>query len=239
MAMLRPGNETVLVIPDLQIPFHHKDALRFLTWLKKKHKPTQVVCIGDEVDMHAMSDYNPDPDGYAAGEELRKSINELKKFYAVFPKVKVTTSNHTARPFRRAFKFGIPRAFLRDYHDFLEAPPGWEWRDSWEIDGVHYFHGEGFSGQAGHIKAASSRGRSTVIGHLHSHAGIHYMANQESLIFGFNVGCLIDNNAYAFAYGKHAVNKPIIGAGLICKGVPVFIPMLLNKRGRWIKNNRG
>lgn len=239
MSMIRPGKEVVLAIPDLQIPFHHKDALKFLIWLKNKYKPTMVVCLGDEVDMHALSDYDHDPDGYSAGTELRKSLEELKKIYKVFPKVKVVTSNHTSRPFRKAFKCGIPRAFLRDYHDFLEAPEGWEWRDSWEIDGVHYFHGEGYSGQTAHIKAAIARGRSVVHGHLHTNAGIHYIANSESLIFGFNAGCLIDSKAYAFAYSKHNANKPIIGAGVIIKGVPIFIPMLLNKKGRWIGNKRG
>lgn len=236
--ILKPGKEIVLAISDLQIPFQHPDALDFLIWLKKEYKPTVIVCLGDEIDCHALSNYDHDPDGYSAGHELRKAINELKKYYKVFPQVKVVTSNHTARPFRRAFKHGIPRAFLRDYHDFLQAPDGWEWRESWEIDGVYYFHGEGYSGSTAHHKAAIGRGQPCVMGHLHSHAGIHYIANQKELFFGFNVGCLIDSKAYAFAYGKTSPNKPIIGAGIIDRGVPMFIPMLLNKNGRWIKNNR-
>lgn len=236
--ILKPGKETVLIIPDLQIPFHHPDALAFLSWMKGKYKPTKVVCIGDEVDMHALSDYDHDPDGYSAGDELKAAIKELKRFYKVFPDVMAVTSNHTARPFRRAFKCGIPRAFLRDYHEFLEAPLGWEWRDSWEIDGVHYFHGEGFSGATAHHKAAITRGQPVVHGHIHSHAGIHYISSMKELIFGFNVGCLIDVKAYAFAYGKNTPSRPILGAGVVDRGVPIFVPMLLSANGRWIKNNR-
>lgn len=232
--ILKPGKEIVLVISDLQIPFHHPDSFAFLSWLKKKYKPTQIVCIGDEVDNHGISNYIPDPDGYSAGHELRKALRYLHKLYEIFPNVKAVTSNHTDRPFRKAFQNGLPRAFLRELHDLLEAPPGWEWRDSWEIDGVYYFHGEGLSGESCAIKAVKGYQRPVVFGHLHSSASIYYNATALDLHFGFNVGCLIDWPAYAFRYGKHNMRKAIIGTGLVIKGVPVFIPMLLNKSGRWI-----
>lgn len=239
MAVMSQGKEIVLVIPDLHIPFHHIDSFLFLKWIRDKYNPTEVVCLGDELDMHALSDYTHDPDGYSAGEELRRSLNEIKKLYEIFPKVKVCTSNHASRPFRRAYKHGIPRGYLKDYKDFLGAPEEWEWRDSWEIDGVQYFHGEGNSGAIAHIRAAIERCQSVVHGHIHSHAGLGYISSEKRVIFGFNVGCLIDNSAYAFAYGKSLGKKPIIGAGIIYKGVPMFIPMIQNRRGRWIKTKEG
>ena len=157
----------------------------------------------------------------------------MHKHYKAFPNVKTCTSNHTARPFRRAHKYGIPKAFLKDYAEFLEAPKGWAWRTQWEIDGIKYEHGEGFSGSLGAIKAAEGNMQSTVIGHIHSHAGILYSANPRFLIFGFNVGCLIDNDAYAFAYNKKFKKKPIIGAGVVIKGTPIFEAMKQKKGGRW------
>ncbi len=228
------AKSTVLVISDLQAPFHHKDAIPFLKAVAAKYKPTDYVCIGDEVDLHAMSDFDTDPDGYSAGHELRKALEFMHELYEVFPKMKVCVSNHGARPFRKAFKHGIPRAFLKDYHEFMEAPKGWSWADSWEIDDVIYEHGTGQSGQNGAIKAALANMQSTVIGHLHAFAGINYSANSKHLIFGFNVGSLIDTHAYAFAYGKNIKAKPIIGAGVVIKGIPTFVPMLLNKKGRWV-----
>jgi hypothetical protein len=207
---------------------------KFLSAVVKKYKPNDFVHIGDEVDFHALSNFEHDPDGMSAGDELIAAKKELTKLYKMFPKMKVCVSNHTARPFRRAHKFGIPKAFLRDYHEFLEAPKGWEWRDKWEIDKVIYEHGEGQSGQNGALKAALGNMQSTVIGHLHSFAGIQYSANSRHLVYGFNVGCLIDHHAYAFAYGKHLKNKPIIGCGMVIDGVPLFIPMLLNNQGKWI-----
>lgn len=234
MSLTNKGKETVLVISDLQIPFEHKDTLDFLKWAKAKFVPSKVVNIGDEVDMHALSDYDHDPDGYSAGHELEVSLERLKAYYKLFPQALVCTSNHTARPFRRAFKFGIPKAYIKEYRDFLKAPKGWSWHDKIEIDGVIYEHGEGYSGRNGALNAALANMQPTVIGHLHSHAGIQYSANSKHLIYGFNVGCLIDVQAYAFAYGKKLPNKPIIGVGVIKKALPQFVPMLLDKHGRWV-----
>lgn len=224
---------TVLVISDTQFPFQHKDTFTFLAAVAKKYKPTQVVHIGDEVDLAAMSDFDHDPDGYSAGHELTKALESMRILYKMFPKVKVCISNHTARPFRKAFKHGIPKAFLKGYHEFMEAPKGWSWSDKWEIDGVIYEHGIGQSGVLGALKAATGNMQSTVIGHLHAFAGISYSANPRHLIFGFNVGCLIDIHAYAFAYGKHFKQKPIIGCGVVIEGIPTFVPMQLTEKGRW------
>lgn len=230
---MKQPSEKVLVIPDLQEPFAHKDALEFVKAVAKKEKPSIFVNIGDEADFHALGDWDHDPDGYSAGDELKECIKKLTKWYQAFPNMLVCTSNHTARPFRRAFKHGIPRAFIRDYHEFLQAPMGWKWADYWEIDNVVYEHGEGFSGRDAAIKAAQGNMQSTVIGHIHAFAGIQWSANSKHLIFGFNAGCLIDRHAYAFRYGAKQKNKPILGVGIVDKGLPRFIPMQLDGKGRW------
>lgn len=226
--------ETTLIIPDLHYPFAHRDHLEFLTAVKERYNPTTIVNIGDECDMHAMSDYTHNPDGYSAGHELREARKDLRKLYTLFPEVNSCISNHTARPFRRAEKFGIPKEFLRSYAEFLEAPIGWQWRDSYLIDNIVYEHGEGQIGKLGHLSAAEHNMRSTVIGHIHSHAGIAYLANPRYLIFGFNVGCLLDKDAYAFAYGKRMKSKPVLGCGVVDRGIPTFIPMQLKRGGRWV-----
>jgi len=226
----------VLSIPDLQYPFAHKDHLDFLEAVADKFQPKVVVNQGDEVDFHALGDYDHDPDGMSAGDELEAAIEDLTKLAKLFPKQKICISNHTSRPYRRAYKFGIPAAFIKSYREFLKAPKGWEWSANFEIDGVVYEHGDspGISGAMGALKAAQKNMQSTCIGHLHSNAGIQWSANAKHLIFGFNVGCLIDKDAYAFKYGQNLKDKPILGAGIIDNGVPTFIPMLLNSRGRWI-----
>lgn len=230
---MKKPQEKVLWIPDLQEPFAHQDARSFIWEVAKKEKPSVVGNAGDEVDFHALGDWDHDPDGLSPGHELKEAVKKLKDWYSMFPNMLVCTSNHTARPFRKAFKCGIPKAFIRDYREFLDAPKGWKWADNWEIDGVVYEHGEGFSGREGAIKAALANMQSTVIGHIHSFAGIQWSANSKHLIFGFNTGCLIDRHSYAFAYGAKMKNKPILGCGIIDRGIPKFIPMLLDSKGRW------
>lgn len=227
-------NECVLVIPDTHHPFEHADALSFLKALKRSVGPTKIVHLGDEADMHAFStSFAPDPDGFSPGKELEETVKHLKPWYREFPRALVCHSNHTSRPFRKAFQFGLPQKLFRTYREFLEAPMGWDWADHHVIDGVYYEHGEGASGQNGAIRIALQSMRSTVIGHIHAFAGISWAANTRHLVYGFNVGCLIDKDKYAFAYGKNLRHKPILGAGIVERGVPRYYPMKLDSHGRW------
>lgn len=226
--------ETVLLWGDLHAPFHHPDALAFLAWVKKKFKPTKVICMGDELDFHSVSFHQSDPDGYSPGHEMRRAIDTLKPFYKLFPEVMVCHSNHTARPFRKAFASGIPAQAFKSMRDMLEAPKGWEWRDKWQCDGFWAEHGEGVSGQNAGLKAADANMACTAVGHLHSWSGVNYAANAETLYWGLVVPSLIDRKAYAFAYGKHMKRKPIIGCAVVDRGIPHVVPLLLDKTGRWV-----
>lgn len=224
-----------LIIPDLHIPFHHQDSFDFLRYLKNKYRPNWALNLGDEIDCHAISRWTSDPDGYSPGHELDKAILHLYDLYKIFPKMMVCTSNHTMRPYIRAMESGLPKRMLKGYHELLDAPKGWEWQDKWIIDDIIYEHGENVSGQSAAVTAARQNMRSTVIGHVHSFAGITYLASSLKLIFGFNVGCLIDIHSYAMKYGCKIRNKPILGAGIMKGDVPIFEPMILNGRGRWIQ----
>ena len=48
-------HNSVLVISDLHIPYHHKDSFKFLKAIKKEFKPDTVINIGDLLDFHAIS----------------------------------------------------------------------------------------------------------------------------------------------------------------------------------------
>lgn len=228
------GEETVLIIPDLQAPFQHPDTIDFLAAVEEVWEPTEYVCIGDEVDFHALSDYEHDPDGYSAGHELEAAKEFLFELYEYFPDMKVCVSNHTSRPFRRAKKYGIPRAFLKDYHEFLEAPEGWEWKDHFYIDGVRYEHGDALGG-VGHTapkRMVLQNMESTVFGHFHAGASIQWVRTHKKIMFGMNVGCMIDHDAYAFRYWKGPKSE-IICCAIVDRGIPTIVPMVLEKGGRW------
>ncbi len=224
---------TVLAISDQHHPFAHRDVFAFLKGVRSKYRPDRVICLGDEIDAYGLSDYDHDPDAPAAGDEFRAAMEGMRHLYALFPKAQSCVSNHTSRPYRQAIKHGIPSVFMRSYRDFMEAPAGWSWHDFVEVDGVRYFHGEGFSGPMGALKAAQAYMQPVVIGHLHSYAGILFNANPKHLFWGMNCGCLIDRDKIAFHYGKHLTAKPILGVGLVRDGIPTFVPMTLTRHGRW------
>lgn len=220
----------VLCIPDLHCPFEHPDSLAFLQAVAKRYQTTAVVCLGDEIDAHALGRWPANPDGMSAGKETRQAIEHLRPFYKAFPQVMVCTSNHTVRPWKKAFEMGLPSAFLRSVEMVLDAPDGWRWADEWKIDNVLYIHGEGKSGQNAHLAFLRARKHSVVHGHIHSYGGVA----TESEHFAMNAGCLIDVEAYAFAYGrKHPINVSL-GCGVVFDGKhALFIRMDTDSHGRW------
>jgi hypothetical protein len=221
----------VLAIPDLHCPFQHQDALAFLCAVRDKFKPTTIVCLGDEIDAHALSRYPKDPNGMSAGQEMSKAREALIPFYLEFPEVLVCESNHTVRGHKKAFEAGLPSSFMHHIATILNAPDGWSWKSRHEVDGVLYIHGDaGKSGYTAHINYVKAFKKSVVIGHIHSFAGVNYEGN----LFGMNTGCLIDVEAYCFAYARHMPINVNLGCGLIIEGNEAyFIPMKLDLNGRW------
>lgn len=231
--MKKIKNDSILILSDLHVPYQHPDAFAFLAALKKKYKPTRVVCIGDEVDKHAMSFHDSDPDLPSAGDELEWAIEQMEYLYDIFPKVDLVDSNHGSMVYRKGKHHGIPRKYLRDYGDVLEAPAGWKWHMDLTIKvGKReiYFH-HGISKNI--IKVVKERGVCVVQGHFHTEFNIQYCGTPNHLLWGLQTGCLIDHHALAFAYDRTNLGRPVIGCGIIIDGLPHLLPMQLKKNGRW------
>lgn len=224
----------VLAIPDLQVPFMHEDAFPFLKAVTAKYKPNIIVQIGDLADQHHFSSYPKSTKGRGGKEELAQASRQLEPLKKLFPEMYICWGNHDLRIFQKAAEAGIDDSLLKTYEEILKMPKGWKLSDRWEIDNVVYEHGIGRSGMQGAIKAAMANMQSTVIGHLHAHAGIQYYGNKKHLIFGFNIGALIDDKKYAFEYGRFNAAKSVLGCGVIIDGLPTFVPMIIGKNHRWI-----
>ena len=218
----------------MQIPFEHPDALKFCKDLKRAYRiPNEnCLCVGDEVDHYYGSLYKKDPNAdLTANQEIAQTRDTLQKWYKAFPEMKVANSNHQQRWFKKFLDAEIPSQLMRSYRELIDAPPGWRWRDKWNIKGEKATfmmqHGHGYSGMNGHRTAALMNGCSTVIGHLHSHAGINHVRTNGLSIWGFNTGSLICKDAFAFHYNKNDKFKPCIGAGVILDGgrTPLWIPL--------------
>jgi hypothetical protein len=216
-------NSRILVISDMHLPYSVKGLVPFLQGLKDKYSPTRVICIGDEIDYHANSFHDSDPDLMSAGYELRKSLETIELLHEMFPRMNLLESNHGSMIHRKAKHHGIPRHHIKSYNEVLGVGDGWSWHEDMTLimpDGkpVYFHHGKTADG----IKLSQTMGMSCVQGHHHNEFSTRYWANSLGLYFSLQVGCLIDNDSYAFAYNNVNLKKPIIGSALICEGIPVL-----------------
>lgn len=220
------------VFSDIHAPFTHPNFLKFLQDTFRRERVTDIICLGDLVDNHAISRFNSEPSAKGAYDELDRAIDIIERYTTAFPKVRMIKGNHDLIAYRQAATLGIGKRFIKDFRDIYGLPKGWkvneDENDDGEllIDGVLYKHGLNCTGKDGALNTAIQERMSTVIGHSHAFGGCKYSANKRNIIFGMNVGCGIDINAYAFAYGKHAKNRPTLGCGIVYGNDRAqFIPM--------------
>jgi len=228
------SHKTILVISDMHLPYQHKDSIKFLKEIKKEFKPDTTISIGDLLDQHALSFHDSSPELYSAGMELDKAKEYVKELESIFPKLIEVDSNHSSMIYRRALKHGLPRAYLKEYGDFLETKK-WKWVDDLTLtmsNGQRCFFTHGRSADV--LKVSQTMGMSAVQGHYHTKFVISWWANPDNLFFGMNVGCLIDQKSMAFNYAKNFRTRFIIGCGIIINGIPRLLPMVLNEKGDWI-----
>jgi len=193
--------------------------------MQRLHDPDVVVCLGDLIDASTPSVHAHNPDMPSAGDELIQTKKAIKKLYKIFPEMTITMGNHDNRYLRHAFTAGIPSDVIKTYNDILGVGSGWQFVEETYIDNCRYLHGTGCS--KAHLNAFSS-GVSHIQGHLHSQFSVEYRATKYNRVFGATVGCLVDNKALAFIYGKPFRWKPILGCGIITDGRTCeLIPMEL------------
>lgn len=214
--------KNVLVIGDLHEPFCLDGYLEHCIETYNKYKCNEVVFIGDIIDNHASSYHETDPDGHSAGQELKMAIQRIKQWYNAFPKATVIIGNHDRIIMRKAYSSGLSKLWIKDYSEVL-GTPGWEFKESLEIDNVLYIHGEG-----GTARARVRRDLQSIVqGHLHSQSYTEWIVGAKFKLFGMQVGCGIDHKSYAMAYGKEGP-KPAIACGVVLQGeTPINIMMNL------------
>jgi len=221
-------NSRILFISDMHIPYHHDNLLPFLEMLKKRYDPTRIICLGDELDKHAMSFHDSDPDLPSAGDELKRALPIIKSLKAMFPDMDLIDSNHGSMVYRKSKHHGIPRSYIRSYNEVLGVDEGWQWHNDLTItlpDGQKVYIHHGKSSDA--VKTSQAMSMSHVCGHFHESFGTRYWANPNGLFWAMNSGCLIDDKALAFSYNNVNLKRPIIGTSLIIDGYPVLESMPL------------
>ena len=225
----------VLTFSCLHEPFSHVDAFDFLKAVADRYNVDRVICLGDETDGHAKSFHEHDPDLKSDSDELDMAIENLKKYYKLFPNVEILNSNHGSLVHRRARNAGLSSRYIKSMNDILGAPKGWIWKDSSIISfssgfKVLFKHGI----KKNYLAIAREYGMCFVQGHFHTQLGIQWYSNEIQQAWGMNVGCLIDNDSLAFRYNKSNLASPVLGCGIIQSGIPKTIPMILDSKQRWV-----
>lgn len=221
-------NSSILFISDMHAPYQHPDTLDFLEYLKSKYSPSRVVLLGDEVDYHALSFHDSDPDLDSAGPELEKAKEFIQQVYELFPKADVVDSNHGSLGYRKAKHHGMPRALIKSYNEVLGIGDGWKWSHDLTItlpngQSLYVHHGK----NADALKVAQAMGMNFIQGHHHERFAIQYYSTPGNLLWGVNSGCLIDRKSLAFAYNNNNLKRPVIGTSLVIDSHPILEAMPL------------
>ncbi len=232
-------NSRILIISDIHIPYHHPDSLEFLDYLKYKYQPTRIICMGDELDKHALSFHDSDPNLPSAGDELRQSLPVIAQLNKMFPVMDILESNHGSLLYRKAHANGIPKQYLKSYNEVLNVNSSWKWWYDMTItlpngNKCYFHHGK----SANVTKTSQTMSMCAVQGHYHETFKIEYWGNPNGLFWAMQTGCLINDNALAFNYNNVNLKRPIIGTGLIINSQPILEPMVLGQDGRWILRSK-
>lgn len=229
-----PPAHRLLVIGDLHAPYQHPDYIPFLIALHQKFAFDRVCSVGDEVDHHAISFHDSDPELPSAGHELQAAISALQPLYEAFPFMDLAESNHGSLVYRKGKHHGIPRHVLKPYHEQLNAPPGWRWHREIKVllsDGTHCLVHHAYSSNI--LLDSQRRGASLICGHHHNKLSVEHWHNGDREFFAAFTGCGIDDASLAFAYNKNAVVRPQLGCVMVIGGHAQAVRMRLNSSGRW------
>lgn len=207
--------KVVGVIPDIHLPYEMNIALDFLENTFIDYGVSDIVFIGDLVDLHTVSNHGFDPNGDSPISEYQKTLDKMEIWTEKFPVAKYVMGNHDNRIQRVANQYGIPGEFVKSFRELFKIPDTWEIGDEFVIDKVNYSHGLKQGGQYAAANTAKVNMMSSVIGHFHAQGGITYLNNGQEIIFGLSTGALVDDDAVAFQYGKWNKYKSMAGCGIV------------------------
>lgn len=232
-----PDNVT-LVIPDMQAPAQHPDALPFLCAVRDKYQPVNIVCIGDELDLNWLSEFAKLPEADQPHSEFAAAQGFLRSFFAEFPKAVACTSNHVEGRLTKARMRGrLPSQFLKPVEDIIDAPVGWSWHSSIIMGDLLIKHGHRDTSAlkrviCEEIPAKYGRHYSLLLGHFHNKIGQSTpdVKIGDKFYWGGFTGCLIDPRHVFFNY-SNSYEK--LGCVVVVHGRLVPIAMPLREDGRW------
>jgi len=230
--------ESVLVFSCTQAPFHHIDALPFLSMVKAQYAPDLTVCAGDELDLQFLKKAFMGADSPGPMLELQQGKEFIAQLGRIFPRLLLLSSNHVKSRIKFAQAQGnIPSPMLRDWRDIIEAPIDWVWRDylslrNWLIEHGHDIDKGSRANLAEQAIKRFDRPLSIARGHIHSEFGEHVKpvwVTRERQVRLCYVGALMDPCKVSYTRAP-----TVLGCTLLFRGIPLPIPMVTDRSNRWV-----
>jgi predicted phosphodiesterase len=234
----------IVVISDLQVPFHDTKAIRNVSKFITKYKPDDVLCVGDELDFQTISRWSSGRDEWSG--TIGRDRNTCQEVLYDLRVTHIVRSNHTDRLYKSLASrlpglIGLPELEYENFMGFRELGIKFH-RKPYEItkDWI-MVHGDEQStkphGGLTALEAAKRHGKSVVCGHTHRQ-GISSFTTASGghltgILTGFEVGHLMDTTQAYYTRGTFNWQQ---GFGILYvdrKGVtPVTIP--IDKSGSFV-----
>lgn len=205
--------QLVIIVPDLQVPFHDQKPVNTLAKFIKAIKPALVASAGDEMDFQTIGKW-------AEGTELewQRSIGrDRDTTVRVLEQLQighVIRSNHTDRLFntlsaKAAGLIGLPELQLENFLRFDQLGITYHKQPFQIAPNWLLMHGDegNISQTAGQtaLNLAKKAGQSVVCGHTHRAGLIHHNTGHSgkttSSLWGLEVGNLMDSRKATYLKG--------------------------------------
>lgn len=215
----------IIMVPDLQVPYHDQRKVDTLSKFIKAIKPQSVASVGDEMDFQTIS-------RWAQGTPLeyeRTISRDRDNTVRVLEQLQVEhviRSNHTDRLFNTVMMrapglLSLPELELENFLRFPDLGITYHKKPYELAPGWLLMHGdEGSISQNGGqtaLNLAKKTGMSVVCGHTHRMGLMHhseaYYGRDTRTIWGMEVGNLMDTRKAS--YLKGGINNWKQGFGIL------------------------
>ena len=203
----------IVIVSDLQVPFHSPKMVQNVATFIRKFKPDEVLCVGDEIDFQTISRWSSGFDEHSKtiGADRDMCVDVMYDLQIT----QLSRSNHGARLFnalstRLPGLIGAPEL---EIENFLRLPElGIKYhKKPYEIPGTSWImvHGDEQStkpqGGITALEAAKRHGKSVVCGHTHRQGISSYTQSSGGLevsrLTGFEVGHMMDTRQAYYTKG--------------------------------------
>lgn len=216
--LIKADEHNWIFIGDLHEPFTDPRYFDFILNIVNKYKIDKVVFMGDEIDNHAISYHEKDPNGYGIRQEYDLAVLGLEKWFKAFPNSDVLTGNHSSLIKRQVKSAGLLNDWVKPLNDLYKVPT-WKFHTEFETDKFVCGHGD----DGKNLKTKILHwGKSYIQGHYHSESNLFFTSENH---FGLQVGCGVDKTSYAFKYAGKGAKRFIHSAGTYIEGNPGLLTM--------------